>query len=71
MAKGEVKIDPDVKFSWVGEIHPQSQTKFKLGYQLFLETKNANTMPDCTLADLPYAYWLQILNFLTTFDIIN
>ena len=32
MAKGEVKIDPDVKFSWVGEIHPQSQTKFKLGY---------------------------------------
>ena len=32
MAKGEVKIDPDVKFSWIGEIHPQNHTKFKLGY---------------------------------------
>ena len=32
MAKSEVKIGPDVEFSWVGEIHPQNQTKFKLGY---------------------------------------
>ena len=32
MAKGEVKIDPDVEFSWIGEIQPQNQTKFKLGY---------------------------------------
>ena len=32
MAKGEVKIDPDVDFSWTGEIHPQSQTKFNVGY---------------------------------------
>ena len=32
MAKGEVKIDSDVEFTWVGEIHPQNQTKFKLGY---------------------------------------
>ena len=32
IAKNEVKIDPDVEFSWIGEIHPQNQTKFKLGY---------------------------------------
>ena len=32
MAKGEVKIDPDVEFSWIGEIQPQNQTKFKLEY---------------------------------------
>ena len=32
MAKGEVKIDPHVDFSWIGEIHPQSQTKFNVGY---------------------------------------
>ena len=32
MAKGEVKIDPDVEFSWIGKIYPQNQTVFKLGY---------------------------------------
>ena len=32
IAKNEVKIDPDVEFSWISEIHPQNQTKFKLGY---------------------------------------
>ena len=32
MAKGEDKIDPDVECSWIGEIQPQNQTKFKLGY---------------------------------------
>ena len=32
MAKGEVKIDPDVDFSCTSEIYPQNQTKFKLGY---------------------------------------
>ena len=32
IAKNKVKIDPDVEFSWIGEIHPQNQTKFKLGY---------------------------------------
>ena len=28
-------------------------------------------MPDCTLLDLPYMCWFRILNFLTSFDIIN
>ena len=28
-------------------------------------------MPDCTLSDLPYMCWFRILNFLTSFDIIN
>ena len=32
IAKNEAKIDPDVEFSGIGEIHPQNQTKFKLGY---------------------------------------
>ena len=32
MAKGEVKIDPDVDFSCISEIYPQNQTKCKLGY---------------------------------------
>ena len=44
IAKNEAKIDPDVEISWIGEIHPQNQTKFKLGYYLFVETNNAITM---------------------------
>ena len=32
IAKNEIKIDPDVEFSGIGEIYPQNQTKFKLGY---------------------------------------
>ena len=31
MAKNDVKIDPETEFSWIGQIHPQNQTKFKLG----------------------------------------
>ena len=71
IAKNEVKTDPDVEFSWIGEINLQNQRKFKLGYSLFLETSNAITMPDCVLTDLPYVRWLRILNFLTSFDIFN
>ena len=32
MAKNEAKIDAEVEFSWVSDVHPQNQTKFKLGY---------------------------------------
>lgn len=32
MAKNEVKIDPEVEFSWIDEIHPRNQTKLKLRY---------------------------------------
>ena len=32
MAKNEAKIDTKVEFSWVSDVHPQNQTKFKLGY---------------------------------------
>ena len=32
MVKNEMKIDPEAEFSWIGEIHLQNQTKFKLGY---------------------------------------
>ena len=71
IAKNEVKTDPYVEFSWIGEINLQNQRKFKLGYSLFLETSNAITMPDCVSTDLPYVRWLRILNFLTSFDIIN
>ena len=38
MAKNEAKIE----FSWVTNTHPQSQTKFKLGYWFFLEKNNVN-----------------------------
>ena len=32
MAKNEAIIDTEVEFSWVSDVHPQNQTKFKLGY---------------------------------------
>ena len=32
MAKNEAKINTKVEFSWVSDVHPQNQTKFKLGY---------------------------------------
>ena len=32
MVKNEMKIDPEAEFSWIGEIHLQNQTEFKLGY---------------------------------------
>ena len=33
--------------------------------------KNAITTPDCLVTDVLYECWLRILNFLTSFDIIN
>ena len=35
MTKNEAKIDTEVEFSWVSDVHPQNQTKFKLGYTFF------------------------------------
>ena len=32
MAKNEAKIDTEVEFNWVPDVHPQNQTKFKRGY---------------------------------------
>ena len=32
MAKNETKVDTEVEFSWVSDVYPQNQTKFKLGY---------------------------------------
>ena len=31
IAKNKAKIDNKVELSWVSDIHPQNQTKFKLG----------------------------------------
>ena len=28
----KAKIDTKVEFSWVSDVHPQNQAKFKLGY---------------------------------------
>ena len=28
----DTKIDTEVELSWVNNIHPQNQTRFKLGY---------------------------------------
>ena len=30
MVKNDAKIDTEVEFSWVSDVHPQNQTKFKL-----------------------------------------
>ena len=30
--KNEAKIDTEVEFSWVPDVHPQNQIKFELGY---------------------------------------
>ena len=35
MAKGEVKLDPNVDFSWIGEIHPQNQTNLSWDMNFF------------------------------------
>ena len=35
MTKNEAKIDTEVEFSWVSDVQPQNQTKFKLGYSFF------------------------------------
>ena len=35
MAKNEAKIDTEIEFSWVSDVHPQKQTKFKLGHYFF------------------------------------
>ena len=32
MAKNEAKTDTKVEFIWVSDVHPQNQTKFKLGF---------------------------------------
>ena len=32
MAKNEAKIDTEVEFNWVPDVHLQNQTKFKRGY---------------------------------------
>ena len=32
MTKSEKKVDTEVEFSWISDSHPQSQTKFKLGF---------------------------------------
>ena len=32
---------------------------------------NAITTPDCILTDLPYVFWIQVLNYLPVFDILN
>ena len=32
VSKRDTKIDTEVELNWVNNIHPQNQTRFKLGY---------------------------------------
>ena len=35
MSKRDTKIDAEVEFSWVNNMHPQNEARFKLGYYCF------------------------------------
>ena len=73
MTKNEGKIDTEVEFSWVPDVHPQNQTKFKLGYSFFLETNIVTTLGKSkrVLPHLPHVFWFDVLSLLSVFDIIN
>ena len=73
MAKNEGKIDTEVEFSWVSDVHPQNQTKFKLRYSFFLETNIVATLGKSKriLPHLRHVFWFEVLSLLSVFDIIN